>query len=166
MSVKIKRSITEQRNQILEMYRKETNATLLDMKEVAAWALGKGLMEPSRRDAIKQCAHELARAAADAFYNDPQGRRVRKNHAARQIAEIDGKKVQYVLWADIENAPPNHMKMSLQQRRQYVVYDCKQLKTDLDSYNQNNKHGAQLELGFDFREDIEELNLPTVYQPE
>jgi len=166
MLLKIRMTKTEQCNRIVEKYRKETKATLIDMKEVAAWAIKKGLWEASHRDAIKQCAHDLARAARDVYYTDPQGRRVRKNHATRRSIEKDGEKTQLVLWADIENAPPDHMKLSLQQRRGYIVGDCKQLKTDLDSYNQNNSHGVEIQLSFNFTEDLEELDMPTEYNPE
>jgi hypothetical protein len=58
------------------------------------------------------------------------------------------------------------MRLSLQQRRGYIVGDCKQLKTDLESYNQNNSHGAQIQLSFDFTEDLEELDMPPEYNPQ
>jgi len=43
------------------------------------------------------------------------------------------------------------------------VGDCKQLKTSVDSYNDNNKHGKYIEISFDFAEDMEESEQPTVY---
>ncbi len=151
---------------IINQYQKATKAIKINMKEVAAWAVREGLWQASHKNAIKQCAHELARAASHELYTDPQGRRVRKKHATRQTTIVDGEETQLVLWADIETAPPEHMKLSLQQRRGYIVGDCKQLKTDLDSYNQNNRHGAQIQLSFNFTEDLEELDMPTEYNPE
>ena len=41
--------------------------------------------------------------------------------------------------------------------------DCKQLKTDLDSYNDNNPHGAQIQMTFNFTEDLQELDMPSEY---
>ena len=156
MSVKLrKKTKAEHLQDILNMYFKETGHTAVDMNEVAAWAVRRSLYEASPKNTIKQCAHELARAARDEYYTDPQGRRVRKKHAVRHD--------QLVLWADIETAPPTHMRLSLQQRRMYVVGDCKQLKTDLDSYNDNNLHGAQIQMSFDFTEDLQELDMPEEY---
>ena len=157
---------TERLQDICREYMQITKATKINMKEVAAWAIQNGKWEASRKDAIKQCTHELSRAARDESYTDPQGRRVRKMHAVRQVIDDDGQQKQMVLWADIENAPPEHMHLSFQQRRGYITGDCKQLKTDLDSFNQNNSHGVELELSFDFREDLEEMDMPSEYSPE
>lgn len=44
-----------------------------------------------------------------------------------------------------------------------TVGDLRQLKTDQDSYNDNNAHGARIQLSFDFREDLTELEHPTEY---
>jgi len=37
------------------------------------------------------------------------------------------------------------------------------LKTDLDSYNDNNAHGAEIQLCFNFAEDVEERMMPSEY---
>lgn len=156
MVVKLrKKTKAEHLQDILNNYLKETGKIEFDMKEVAAWAVRKRLYEASPKNAISQCAHELARAARDEYYTDPQGRRVRKKHAVRQD--------QLVLWADIKSAPPDHMRLSLQQRRMYIVGDCKQLKTDLNSYNDNNLHGAEIQMSFNFTEDLQELDMPQEY---
>ena len=161
-----KKTKTEFLQDIINEYQKVTGDIRIKMKEVAAWAIKNGKWQASHRNAIKQCAHELARAASVEYYTDPQGRRVRKKHAVKQeIVNEEGEQKQLVFWADIETAPPDHMKLSLQQRRMYVLSDCKQLKTDLDSYNQNNRHGAEIQLSFDFTEDFEELDMPTEYKP-
>lgn len=167
MKLKVKKSYAEQLQDIIEQYRRaHPDVVQLRMREVASWAMANGLMHPSRRDAISLCAHDLARAASQEYYTDAQGRRVRKKHAVRQLIEEEGKPKQLVLWADITNAPPEHMHMSLQQRRTGIVGDCKQLKTDLDSYNDNNVHGAEIQMSFDFSEDLQELDMPTEYNPE
>jgi hypothetical protein len=140
---------------IINDYIETTGATQIDLHEVASWAMDQNRWEPGRANNIKQCAHELARAARGEFYTDPQGRRVRRKHAARNN--------QMWLWADIETAPPDHMRLSLQQRRMYIVGDCRQLKTDLDSYNDNNPHGAHIQMMFDFTEDLHELDMPREY---
>ncbi len=155
MGVRSKKRKSEYLQDIINDYIKTTGTTQFELPEVAAWAVRQGRWEPAHSNAVKQCAHELARAARDEFYTDPQGRRVRRKHAARHD--------QMWLWADIETAPPDHMRLSLQQRRMYIVGDCKQLKTDLDSYNDNNPHGAEIQMTFDFTEDLHELDMPQEY---
>jgi len=44
-----------------------------------------------------------------------------------------------------------------------MVGDCKQLKTDVDSYNDNNPHGKYIEICFDSRDDLDEAAQPKVY---
>lgn len=150
-----KRTKTEFMQDIINQYLKETGEVEIDLHKVADWAIKKSLWEPAPTDIRKQCARELARAARDEYYTDPQGRRVRKKHPVRTE--------QGVFWADIELAPPEHMKMSLQQRRGYIVFDCVQLKIDLDSYNDNNKHGAEIQMILDFTEDVNERMMPSEY---
>ena len=50
------------------------------------------------------------------------------------------------------------MNSSFQRRRNGIVGDCKQLKTDVDSYNQYYNPGEYIQTVFDFREDLEELD--------
>lgn len=157
MKVKLKKKThKEYCHDIVNDYLKETGKIEIDMTEVAEWAFEqKRWDKPFHYDAIKQCARALAQASRDEYYTDPQGRSVRTKHAARYE--------QGWLWADIKSAPPDHMRLSLQQRRQGVLGDCKHLKTDLDSYNDNNLHGAQIQMSFDFREDLQELSMPVKY---
>lgn len=49
------------------------------------------------------------------------------------------------------------MHISFQGRRQQIVGDCKQLKTDVDSYNQNGNDGKPIQMIFDFTLDLEEM---------
>lgn len=156
MGVKLKKKRkNEYLQDIINDYIVTTGAAQIDMREVAAWAVREGRWAPGHANTIRECAHELARAARGEVYTDPQGRTVRKKHAVRQN--------QMWLSADIQTAPPDHMRLSLQQRRMYIVGDCRQLKTDLDSYNENNPHGAHIQMMFDFTEDLLELDMPQEY---
>jgi hypothetical protein len=49
------------------------------------------------------------------------------------------------------------MEIAFQQRRQQIVGDCRQLKADVDSYNENYNSGEAIQTVFDFTEDLEEL---------
>lgn len=61
------------------------------------------------------------------------------------------------LWEDFRTADPKHMKIAFQQRRQQIVGDCRQLKTDVDSYNENAKSEKLVQLVLDFTDDVAEL---------
>lgn len=104
---------------------------------------------------LNSAADDLARAMREDYYTDPQGRRVRAKYAARFSS---GDK-QLTLWADIRSDPPEHRGVAFQQRRQQVVGDCKQLKTDVESYNDNNPMGAFIQMSFNFEMDLEEIEL-------
>ena len=130
----------------------------------ASWAIAKGLWGAQRKSLISQCAKEFAQALRDEYLTDPQGRRVRKMHALRDIRELpSGKHVQTMLWVDIYDATPGQMQAAFQLRRMQVVGDCRQLKTDVDSYNDNNRHHDHIQMTFDFTDDLAELEQPAEY---
>jgi hypothetical protein len=56
-----------------------------------------------------------------------------------------------------------HAERALQYGRKLIAGDCKSLKTSVDSYNDNNKHGKYIEIYFNFIPDLEEAEQPTVY---
>jgi hypothetical protein len=102
---------------------------------------------------------ELARAAREETFTDAQGRTVRRKHA---VVLHDGPK-QMVLWADYATAPPHHMRLSLQQRKRYIGGDVRKLKDDKDSYNDNNTHGAYIQMSFNFDEEFKDEEFSTEY---
>jgi len=123
-------------------------------KEIAAWAVRKGLWHPQPSDLIDQCAEELARAMREEHVTDPQGRSVRAKHVARVTTPSGQSRFE---WADIRTAPIAFMQIAFQQRRQQIVGDCRQLKTDVDSYNENAKPVTPIQVVFDFTNDLDEL---------
>lgn len=151
---------SEQLQHLYQQYEAETGAEELDMKKVAAWAIGKGLWKSPPYDPVKACAKALSRAAREEYYVDPQGREVRKRHCYVMIDE-SGQKFWH--WVDIITAKPDPMHRSLQWRRRNALGDVSQLARDLESYNENNKYGAQLQMSFNFDEDLAEANQPTEY---
>jgi len=70
---------------------------------------------------------------------------------------VDRAGEQMPLWADIRSASREHMQVAFQQRRQQIVGDCRQLKADVDSHNENHNSGQAIQMVLDFTEDIEEL---------
>ena len=115
---------------------------------------------------VDRCAEELAVAMRQEMETDPQGRVVRAKHCAIiREKDADGETVQKTFWFDRDTATPDLMRRSLQQRRGGVLGDVKHLKTDLDSYNDNNLHGAHIQMSFNFESDLEELSQDTEYKP-
>ena len=60
---------------------------------------------------------------------------------------------------DDPNAPHSHFQKSFAQRRQQIVGDCLQLKTDVDVYN-DKVRAAPIQIPLDFTLDVEELQQP------
>ncbi len=140
---------------LVERYRKKHNATSVNLRDVAAWAVREKEYEPEHRSTIKLLTQDLAAALREVYFTDPQGRRVRKKHAERVWREVhEGKQEQLVFWHDITEATRSQMQAAFQQRRHGVVMDCRQLKCDVDSYNENYNKGVPIQMWFDFREDL------------
>ena len=126
-------------------------ATTMDM---ADWAIDQGLWKPQLVEVRKHLAELLAQAMREEYITDPQHRRVRAKHAAH----VD----QGVLWLDIRDKRPETrtlLEVSFQNRRQQIVGDCRQLKNDIDSYNQNYNSGEMIQSCFHFTDDMAELEL-------
>jgi len=158
MNTDFKKTWAEQRQTIVNDYRAR-HPDLQDwtMEDVAADAIRQGKWVPPTKSAIKLCAAELSKACREEYYEDPQGRRVRLKHARRETVTVDGNPRQMVFWEDIRNSKPDHMRVSLQQRRGAILSDNAQLKRDTDSYNENNPHGAHIQMSFDYSEDLLEM---------
>jgi len=137
-----------------------------DRRTIAAWAVSKKKWQPQPKSLIDRCAQDLAEAMRLEMEVDPQGRTVRAKHCAI-VTEQDeeGQKHQKTLWFDRETATPELMRLSLQQRRKGILGDCKQIALDRDSYNDNNQHGAVVQISLNFEPDLAELQHDTEYNP-
>lgn len=65
-------------------------------------------------------------------------------------------------WIDIRTATRAEMELAAAHHRNKILGLCQQLKTDIDSYNDNTNDGAPIVVVFDFTKDLEELELATV----
>ena len=126
---------------------------LASTRDIAQWAIQIGRWQPQRGSLLEQCAEELSRAMREEHITDAQGRSVRAKHAARLK---QGEK-QITLWADIRTASREHMARAFQQRRRGILGDCRQLKADVDSYNENRVPSNPIQVVFDFSLDLAEL---------
>lgn len=143
---------TKQMQYIADRYMKEYGVEYINPRDVADWAIRRGLWKPERSALIRQFTEILSRALREEYITDPQGRRVRSKHVI--VEEKDGE--QTSLWGDIRTATRKHMALSFQQRRRQIVGDCRQLKIDIDSYNENYNKGPCIQTSFDFTHDLEE----------
>lgn len=142
--------------ELLNDYLEASGGGPVDLGDVYAWARHQGRWEAPPASQLRQFKEEMARAARGEYYTDPQGRRVRKKHAVVVLQE-GGR--QLSLWADVETAPPDHVRLSMQQRRRGVLGVLAQLKTDMDSYNENNnpRPDRPIQLSFNFEADLAEV---------
>lgn len=157
---------SEMLQRIVNEYIKSGEPWPADRKTIARWAVKKKKWSVPQKSEIDMCAKDLAEAMRVEMTTDPQGRTVRAKHCAK-IREQDelGEYVQKTLWFDSETATPELMHLSLQQRRVGILGDCKQLKTDTDSWNENNAFGDYIQMSLDFEPDLEELSQDTEYNP-
>lgn len=165
MAVKMKKTKTEWMQEIVNEYKDSGQPWPAEKRMIAEWAIAKGKWYPRKKSVVDQCAQEIADAMRLEMEKDPQGRTVRAKHCA-MITEINefGEKVQKHFWFG-RDAEPNLMRRSLQQRRKGALGEVLQMNTDMESYNDNNPHGAQIQMSFNFDKDIEESKQSTEYVP-
>lgn len=145
----------EQLQRIVSEYRENSQPWPATAHEIAQWAIDTGRWHPQHSAMLRKCAEELSDAMREDYITDPQGRRVRSKHVAR----LGEGAAQIPLWADIRTATREHMEIAFQQRRQQILGDCRQLKNDADSYNDNYNSGPALQMIFNFTEDLAEDEL-------
>jgi hypothetical protein len=137
-------------------YKREVrNDGLLDPHDVAGWAYKNGLHKPNPKTVIDIIAADIAQAFREEYRTDPQGRRYRAKHAAK--TRIGNQTLS--LWGDLDDpkAPHDHFVTSFGQRRQQIVGDCYQLKTDADVYNDARKPQDPVNVVLDFTLDVLEM---------
>ena len=149
------RTQAEMLQDIVIKYRAASQPWPATTHAMAQWAIDNQLWAPKPSAFVDQCADQLSRAMREEYITDAQGRRVRAKHAATVTQNGE----QLVLWADMRTAPHPHMSLAFQQRRHQIVGDCRQLKMDVDSYNDNRLPVQPIQMIFDFTFDLEELAL-------
>ena len=139
--------------QLFQDYRKAHGHLPAGAKAVAEWAIDSGRYVPPPTSPAQVLAEKVANALRQDVIIDEQGREVRAYHSVR--VRLHG--VQYSVWDDIRYADSDFMHTTFQQRRQQVVRDCRQLKADVDSYNDNRTPAQAIQLVLDFTADVAEL---------
>lgn len=144
---------TKQMQKIVEDYRLAGEPWPAAAKTMAAWAIRTGKWELPASAAISKCSEDIATAMREEYITDTKGRRVRLLHPA----SVRKGNEQMMLWDDIRTAPRHHMQISFQQRRRAIIGDCRQLKTDVDSYNEAHTAAEPIQVVFDFQMDLAEF---------
>ena len=145
-------SYSKQMQKIVEDYRASREPWPASAKSMAAWAIRTGRWELPESAAISKCADDLASAMREEYFVDKKGRRVRLLRPV-QLRRDDE---QMVLWDDARTAPRSHMHLSFQQERKRIFWDCNQLKTGVYSYNASHPKEEQIEMVYNFENDLAE----------
>lgn len=140
---------------VWQQYECEHNHLPASGRTLAEWGVAHGMFQLPNIDPLDILASQVSRALREEYGTDPKGRRYRRNHAIR--VSKDG--VQFTMWGMMDFAPLGHMEMSFTQRREQIVGDCFQLKTDVDVYNDKNPGQPIIQLELNFTEDIAEREI-------
>lgn len=146
-------SYKEQMQKLSDKFFAENQGQLAPAREIARWAITNNLWAPPPELAEEKCANDLADAMREQYLTTDDGRRIRTKHAARK--EINGK--QQTLWGDLfDNPPRDFLETALQQRRQQIYGDCKQLRNDTDFCNEEHFPKQPIQIVLDFEEELAE----------
>ena len=110
-------SVTHDMQEIADDYQREFEVDVLDLDAVSVWAVKTKRYQRRPMTLEQQCKRDLARALRTQHLRDAQGREPRRWHAVHVTSGSE----QLVLWAEFTKAKPNHMRISLQQRRQSTM---------------------------------------------
>lgn len=143
----------KQMQRIVDEYRLSGLPWPTSAKSIADWAISAGKWELPAAAIRRRCADDIASAMREEYMTDRKGRRVRLLHPAP--LSVDGQTE--MIWDDIRSASRDHMQVSFQHRRKGIVGDCRQMKVDVDSYNDAHPDAEPIQIVFDFTMDLAEL---------
>ena len=146
-------SLLKQRQKIVREYRTTGQPWPATAKDIGDWAIQNGMWRMQPSAVAKRCAEEMAEAMREEYYTDSSGRRVRLYHPAR----IKKQGELFTEWDDIRSASRSHMQLSFQQHRRKIVGECRQLKTDLDSFNEAHSDEQPMQVSLNFEMDLAEI---------
>ena len=134
---------------IFKQYQDEVSDDPVDLKEVGARAMAKGLWAPRPVDMQSRFAAEMAEALGEEYRTDKAGRRYRSKLA---VTSRQGS-----LWGDMDTSPRSHVAKNVQQRRRVIVGHCYQLQLDVDHYNDEHSDQNPLQLVNNYEDDVAEM---------
>jgi hypothetical protein len=161
---KVRRATKKEQLQIaVRDYMRERGINEVDPDELTAWAIENDRIGDDVRDFFRRAKKDLIQAMRDQHQIDRQGREVRKMIAIRYKENH----VQKSLWMDLFEARPKRAHTAMSQQRRAIVAYCRKHRQTVESYNDNNIHGAQLPLfDYNINLDLAEEQQPTEYPDE
>jgi len=144
-----------QLQRIVTEYRRAEQEWPASAKEIARWAIRTGRFDLRAPTVERVLAREIAQALREEYFTDSKGRRVRAKHPAK--ARRNGEQI--TLWDDMRTAPRDHMEKAFGLRRRHIVGECRQVKADVDSYNDAHPAERLIQMVLDFTKDVEEAEL-------
>jgi hypothetical protein len=146
----------ERLQQIWHNYDNDHKHKPTSAREAVEWAIAEGILNLPEVDPVDILAGQMAQALRDEYKTDDKGRRYRVNHAAR----VTKGGVQYTFWGVMGFASHEHMERAFAWRREQIVGDNLQLKTDVDVYNEmvKGKH-PPIQIVMDYTEDVAERQI-------
>lgn len=136
---------------IVEEYRAEHGRLPATAREMGDWAVDTGRYKLSPFAAERRCGEELSEVMGLDMMTAPSGRRVRTMHAWRDQ--------QRTLWDHMTTITRENMSLSLAYRRNTVVGEVKQMKVDLDYFNDLHPDDPALQMSFNFENDLADVGL-------
>jgi hypothetical protein len=154
---------TEKLQSVWHKYDAERSHKPTSAREAVEWAVKEGLLQLPEVDPYDVLAGQMSQALREEYAEDGQGRRYRVNHAVR----ITKAGVQNTFWGVLGFASHEHMEKAFTQRREQIVGDNTQLKTDVDVYNDLNRgKRPQIQLVLDYTEDVAEREVMRKIPPQ
>ena len=129
-----KETSVERFQRLVREYRESGMAWPATARDIAFWAVQEGRIErPTEEALVAKSAEQIAKSMREEFFTDAKGRSVRAKH----VAKVGDRGQTRMLWDDIRTGSPEHLAIAFQLRRQQIVGDCKQLKVDVDWFNES-----------------------------
>lgn len=145
--------MTEKMQKVWHLFEERQGNKPTTTRQAFEWAVCEGLLQVPEVDPFDVGAERMANAVRSETRKDAMGRRYRVNHAFR----IKKGGIQHTFWGIMGFAPRDHMVRSFAWRRNLVIDDCFQLKTDVDVYNDMlDGKRMQIPLVLNFADDIAE----------
>jgi hypothetical protein len=139
---------------VMRMYMEKTGNQVVDMREVAKFAVSMGWPLPAPKSAIDRLAEQFSSAAREEIRKDEvTGKPYRANLAVTSR--------QGTLWMDADTAPRGFAQKAFVQRREQMVGDAVQLTFDVLHWNRVNPQDEPIDMPMDFQPDVDwRLNAP------
>lgn len=146
-------SRSEYAEAIWELWEKSGGSNAATATQVAQWVVNNGHYHPKPADLIEQCAEELKAGWREVYVKDKYGRSVRAMHA---VTEKRGGE-QQTIWTHLDSITRLQFELLMNQNRKRVVGEVVHMRLAADYYNENHPNEADVQVSFNFENDVREL---------